>query len=150
MVLLLFRENEPERGHRGGILALERRDLLVKVAQNHPFDRNGSGGDRMAAKQTGDETQNRSSRTAQVIAAAPGDTPCLQLGQKAGSVAALMVAEVPEFIDEVRRAPAGGCNLGGIDADRAMLAGMIDLHHPVREAFAKLEARRDCQGLSLL
>lgn len=134
-MLLLFREDEPQGGNRGGIPAVERRNLRMKVAQNHPLDRNGGRGDRLATEKTGDEPEDRPSKPAQVITAAPRDTSRVELGQEAGPVALLMVAEVSELVDEIGCAPASGGDLRGIDADGAMLPGMIDLHHAVGKAF---------------
>jgi hypothetical protein len=47
---LLFREDEPQRGNRGGIFALKRRHLLVKVVQDDPLDRSGSRRNRIATE----------------------------------------------------------------------------------------------------
>lgn len=116
-MLLLFREDEPQRGNRGGIFAVKCRHLLVQVAQDDPLDRNGGGRNRIATEKPGDEPQDRASNPAQVITAAPRDTSRVELGQEVGPMAALMVAEVPKLVDEIGCAPAGGGVLRRIDTN---------------------------------
>jgi hypothetical protein len=77
-----------------------------------------------------------------MIAAAPAHAARLKLGREAGAVATLMRQKIFELGDHLGCAPPREPDLRGVDADRAMLAGMVDLHHPVAERFADVQSRR--------
>jgi len=55
-----------------------------------------------------------------------------------------MVAEVLQLSHQVRRPPPSDLHLSRIDANRAMLARMVDLHYSVTQRFTGFEARCDC------
>ena len=75
-----------------------------------------------------------------MIGAAAAPAAARQLGAEQGPVAPLMDEEIAKLADHLGRPPAREPDLGAVDADRAMFAGMIDLHHPVAERFSRLEA----------
>lgn len=58
-------------------------------------------------------------------------------------MSSFMDKEIVELGDHFGGSPARKPTLGEIDADRAMLAGMVDLHHPVAKGLARVETRRN-------
>lgn len=66
-----------------------------------------------------------------MIAATTAQAPSFQLRAEPRAVAPLVVKKAIKLIQHVGCSPAGEPSLNGVDADRTMLTGMVNLHHSV-------------------
>ena len=146
-MLLLLMDDLTQSLGRWRVDLIERRKLIVQMAQDDPFDRHGRGGDRAPSQQARDRTERKPANRAKMVAAAAAQSASIEHGLESGAMAQFMIAEMAQFIRQVGGSPSSDPYLGGVNADRAMLSGVVDLHHPVAERFTSLEARSDCHRL---
>lgn len=134
-MFLFLLDNLKQRIGRIGVHQFERRNLLVKMAKDDTLDGDGCCCDCSATKKARNRTKREAADSAEVVAAAPLQSASFQHRTKPSAVAQLMVTEVVQLVHHVGRSPAGYPRLGGVDANRTMLASVVDFHHPVAECF---------------
>ncbi len=148
MMLLLFADDPAQRGSRAWVDLFECGNLFLHMPQNDALDGNRGGGNGTPSKQPGHTAKRPTAQSAKMIASAAAQSPSFQLFGEGRPMGSLMLAEMVKLDHQIRCSPASEKSLGGVDADCAMLAGVIDLHHPVAECLTSLEAGRDCHAPS--
>lgn len=93
----------------------------------------GGGGDGATAEQAGDQAEQSAERGAAWVAQAARLPARGELGGEQRAVAQLMRGELVDLRKQIGRGPARQSPLRTIEADRAILAGMIDSQHEVAQ-----------------
>lgn len=131
MVVLLIGDDLPDGRGRSRVAGSKFRDLILKMPQDDAFDRDGRCRDGPAPNQAGKYPKGQSSETAKMEAPASANASARHLGSEQVAMLPLLLQKFIELRQHVWRAPPGEPALRSINANRAMLAGMIDLEDPI-------------------
>ena len=131
MVLLFLGNDLAKQARRLVVDHGERLNLFMHVPEDDPLDSNRRCGDGMTSGKASQRSKDQAPKTAPEVAAAARSTAPFQLRTKFGSMPALMLDEVIQLGQHLRRSPARKPSLDQVDAYRAVLACMINLDHPV-------------------
>lgn len=109
---------------------------MLQVAEHDTLNRDGGSRDGIRPEQSGKDTECEPSKAAEPVTATALPPAALQLSAKYGPMPLLVCAEPRQLIDHMSCGEPSHENLAGIDANGAMLAGMIDLDDAITEAFS--------------
>lgn len=115
---------------RTGIDGPKLRDLQFQMAEDHAFDGDSGGSDGLPPAQACHHSQNKAAKCAQIIAATAALAATCKLSLEDRSMATFVLPEVTQDRNEIASRQAGGQDLSGVDADRTVLPGVIDLDDP--------------------
>lgn len=127
MVLLFLSDDPGDCSDGGFILSRQGFQLKSKMCQDHPLDRDGGCRNCTAAKQCSRKSENVASKTAQQIASAARSSTPPQFGFEDGSVRLFVALEFPELCNQGTGGQSGDEDLAGVDVNRTVLSGVIDL-----------------------
>ena len=137
-MLLLFTDDLAQRGGGAAVSIFKRGNLLAHVPQHNSLDGNSRCGDGVAAEDACKGSKDEAPERTQMVAATTAQAPSLQLRAEPRTVAPFMIKKAIKLIQHVGCSPAGEPSLNGVDADRTMLARMVNLHHPVTQCLARI------------
>ena len=103
------------------------------MSKHDALNGGGSRCNGVFSQQAGDQAQRKASTGAQPVTAATGAPSPSQLRLEQSAMAAFVRAEFNEFIDHTGCGDPGHQDLARIDADRAVLARMVDLDDAVAQ-----------------
>lgn len=115
--------------------AAQRDQLPLQMTKHDALDGGGCCGNGLGAEQSGQETQHPATESTQTIASAATASSALEFSRKDRTMVPLVLAEKPKLRKHGRRGPTRHEDLSAIDADRAMLAGVIHLDDAIADAF---------------
>lgn len=136
MVVLLLRHNRINGCHRMRIDIAQYVKLMGQVLEHHTLNRNGSRHNGLATTEAGDQPQRQTTNATQPVTPAAAIPATLQLCLKDGAMTALVREKLLELLHHARYEKPRHKQLPAVDANRAMLAGMVNLHHAVAEVFS--------------
>lgn len=135
MVLPFLRDDCGDGGHGSRVIAMQGSELMLKMPEHDTLNRDGSGCDGICPEQAGDNAKRESANATKPIATTARPPTIPQLSGEYGPVPLLVSTELRELTDHVSRSDPSHENLAGVDANSAMLAGMVDLDDAVTEIF---------------
>lgn len=137
VVVLPLLSNDCRNGGNGSrVRAAQGGELMLQVAEHDTLNRDGGSHDGIRPEHASNDAEHEPAKAAEPVAAAPLPPAALQLSAKYGPVPLLVCAEPRQLIDHMSCGEPSHENLAGIDANGAMLAGMIDLDDAITEAFS--------------
>jgi hypothetical protein len=149
VVLPLFTSDVVDRRHSLGVNAAKGDPLCIEVAENDLFHGNRRSSDGTSSEWRRRNTERRSTDGTQPVAAAATDTAAREFCSKHGAVPFLVRLAFRQFRDKRGCHKTRYPSLTPVDADRTLLAGVIDLHDPVAERFSWLQSRHQNHCLFL-
>jgi hypothetical protein len=120
--------------------------LFVKVPEDDALDCDRCRSNGLPTKKSRHCAKQEAADGAEVVAAAPPESPAVQRRAKSGAMAKFMVTKMGQLVDHVWRSPSSEPSLGSVNANRPMLPGVINFHHPVAECLASFEPRYNCHA----
>lgn len=137
-MLLFFDDDLPQGAHRFLVHTDEFLDLLVHVSKHHALNSYGGSGHGVSTGKTSHGTKNETAEAAPEIAAAAALATTRQFLSETRAMPALMRKKMIKLWKHLRGTPSRKPSLSEVDADSTVLAGMIDLHHPVAKSFTSI------------
>ena len=138
MMLLLLHDDRPQSVYSRVVEALQCPNLLVHVPEDDTLDCDCGRSNRLSPGEAGDRSKNEAAEPAPEVASASTLTTADQLRTEDGAMATLVGEEPIELLQHVGCSPPGKPPLGEVDGDGAVLASVIDFHHPVAESLSSI------------